>query len=86
MATLEEFNALRAGVDPEVQTELYGLMTSDPEAGQSQGLETMQLRVSIRAPARHLQASPSCLKYVLGECPFRLFKDGLILEMRWFNT
>ena len=24
---------MRAGVAPEVQTELYGLMTSDPEAG-----------------------------------------------------
>ena len=33
MATLEEFKALRAGVAPEVQTELVGLMTSDPEAG-----------------------------------------------------
>ena len=33
MATLEEFKAFRAGVAPEVQTELYGLMTSDPEAG-----------------------------------------------------
>ena len=32
MATLEEFKALRAGVDPEVQTELYSLFTSDPEA------------------------------------------------------
>ena len=32
-ATLEEFKALRAGVAPEVQTELYGLMTRDPEAG-----------------------------------------------------
>ena len=32
MATLEEFKALRAGVAPEVQTELYGLMSSDPEA------------------------------------------------------
>ena len=32
MATLEEFKALRAGVAPEVQTELYGLMISDPEA------------------------------------------------------
>ena len=29
MATLEEFKALRAGFAPEVQTELYGLMTSD---------------------------------------------------------
>ena len=33
MTTLEEFKALRAGVAPEVQTELYGLMSSDPEAG-----------------------------------------------------
>ena len=32
MATIEEFKALRAGVAPEVQTELYGLMSSDPEA------------------------------------------------------
>jgi len=35
MATLEEFKALRAGVAPEVQTELYGLMSSDPLAGLS---------------------------------------------------
>ena len=33
MATLEEFKALRAGVAPELQTELVGLMSSDPEAG-----------------------------------------------------
>ena len=32
MATLEEFKALRAGVAPETQTELYSLFTSDPEA------------------------------------------------------
>ena len=32
MATLEEFKALRAGVAPEVQTELYSLFTSNPEA------------------------------------------------------
>ena len=32
MATLEEFKALRAGVAPEVQKELYSLFTSDPEA------------------------------------------------------
>ena len=32
MTTLEEFKALRAGVAPEVQTELYSLFTSDPEA------------------------------------------------------
>ena len=33
MATLEEFKALRAGVAPEVQKELYCLMSSDLEAG-----------------------------------------------------
>ena len=32
MATLKEFKALRAGVASEVQTELYSLFTSDPEA------------------------------------------------------
>ena len=39
MATLEEFKALRAGIAPEVQTELYGLMTSDPEAGKQRMVE-----------------------------------------------
>ena len=39
MATLEEFKALRAGVAPEVQTELYELMTSDPEAGKQRMVE-----------------------------------------------
>ena len=39
MPTLEEFKALRAGVAPEVQTELYGLMTSDPEAGKQRMAE-----------------------------------------------
>lgn len=39
MATLEEFKALRAGVAPELQTELYGLMTSDPEAGKQRMVE-----------------------------------------------
>ena len=29
MATLDEFKALRAGVAPEVQTELYRLFSSD---------------------------------------------------------
>ena len=33
MATLEECKALRAGVAPELQTELYGLIRSNPEAG-----------------------------------------------------
>ena len=46
MATLEEFKALRAGVAPEVQTELYGLMSSDPEAGK-------QRMVEIAASGRH---------------------------------
>ena len=31
MATLEEFKALREGVSPEVQTELYSLFSQDPE-------------------------------------------------------
>ena len=39
MATLEEFKALQAGVAPEVQTELYGLMSSDPEAGKQRMVE-----------------------------------------------
>ena len=37
MATLEEFKALRAGVAPEVQTELYRLFSSDPDAA-TQGM------------------------------------------------
>ena len=32
MTTLNDFKALRASVSPEVQTELYSLFTSDPEA------------------------------------------------------
>ena len=32
MAKLEQFKALRAGVAPEVQTELYSLFSQDPEA------------------------------------------------------
>ena len=39
MATLEEFKALRAGVTPVVQTELYGLMSSDPAAGKQRMVE-----------------------------------------------
>ena len=39
MPTLEEFKALRAGVAPEVQTELYGLMTTDPVAGKQRMVE-----------------------------------------------
>ena len=32
MTTLNDFKALRASVPPELQTELYSLFTSDPEA------------------------------------------------------
>ena len=32
MASLNDFKALRASVSPEVETELYSLFTSDPEA------------------------------------------------------
>ena len=32
MTTLNDFKALRASVSPDVQTELYTLFTSDPEA------------------------------------------------------
>ena len=39
MTTLHEFKALRAGVAPAVQTELVGLMTSDPEAGKQRMVE-----------------------------------------------
>ena len=39
MATLEEFKALRVGVATEVQTDLYGLMSSDPEAGKQRMVE-----------------------------------------------
>ena len=39
MATLEEFKALRAGVAPEVQTELYCLFSSDPDAARQRMVE-----------------------------------------------
>ena len=39
MATLEEFKALRAGVAPEVQKELYVLFSSDPEAARQRMVE-----------------------------------------------
>ncbi len=39
MTTLNDFKALRASIPPEVQTELYGLMTSDPEAGKQRMVE-----------------------------------------------
>ena len=39
MTTLEEFKALRAGVAPEVQTELYGLFISDPDAARQRMIE-----------------------------------------------
>ena len=39
MATLEEFKALRAGVAPEVQKELYVLFSSDPDAARQRMVE-----------------------------------------------
>ena len=39
MATLEEFKALRAGVAPEVQTELYSLFSSNPDAARQRMVE-----------------------------------------------
>ena len=39
MATLEEFKVLRAGVAPEVQTELYRLFSSDPDAATQRMVE-----------------------------------------------
>ena len=39
MATLEEFKALRVGVAPEVQAELYSLFTSDPDAARQRMVE-----------------------------------------------
>ena len=42
MTTLNDFKALRASVSPEVQTELYSLFASDPDAA-------MQRMVAIAA-------------------------------------
>ena len=39
MATLEKFKALRAGVAPEVQKELYSLFISDPDAARQRMIE-----------------------------------------------
>ena len=39
MATLEEFKSLRAGVAPEMQTELYRLFSSDPDAARQRMVE-----------------------------------------------
>ena len=39
MAALEEFKALWEGFAPELQTELVGLMSSDPEAGKQRIVE-----------------------------------------------
>ena len=59
MATLEEFKALRAGVASEMQTELYRLFSSDPDAarqrmveiaaGQGVALTTEEVRGFLRA-------------------------------------
>ena len=39
MATLETFKSLRAGVAPEMQTELYRLFSSDPDAARQRMVE-----------------------------------------------
>ena len=39
LATLEEFKVLRAGVAPEVQKELYSLLSSDPDAARQRMVE-----------------------------------------------
>ena len=39
MATLEQFKSLRAGVAPEMQTELYRLFSSDPDAARQRMVE-----------------------------------------------
>ena len=39
MATLEEFKSLRAGVAPEMQTELFRLFSSDPDAARQRMVE-----------------------------------------------
>ena len=59
MTTLEEFKALRAGVRPEMQTELYRLFSSDPDAarrriveiaaGEGVTLTTEEVRSFLRA-------------------------------------
>ena len=39
MTTLNDFKALRASVPPEVQTELYSLFTSNPDAARQRMVE-----------------------------------------------
>ena len=39
MTTLNDFKALRDSVPPEVQTELYSLFTSDPDAARQRMVE-----------------------------------------------
>ena len=39
MTTLNDFKQLRASVPPEVQTELYSLFTSDPDAARQRMVE-----------------------------------------------
>ena len=39
MATIEEFRVLRAGVAPEVQTELYSLFSTNPDAARQRMVE-----------------------------------------------
>ena len=39
MATLEKFKSLHAGVAPEMQTKLYSLFSSDPDAARQRMVE-----------------------------------------------
>ena len=39
MTTLDDFKALRSSVPPEIQQELYGLMSSNPDAALSRMVE-----------------------------------------------
>ena len=63
MATLEEFKALRAGVAPEVQTELYGLMSSDPEAGKQRMVEIAAERV-VTVTTEEVRGFASCSRWM----------------------
>ena len=57
MATLEEFKALRAGVAPEVQTELYSLFISDPDAARQ--------RIGELAAEKDMTLSPETVRVFL---------------------
>ena len=77
MATLEEFKALRAGVAPEVQTELYCLFSSEPDAarqrmveiaaGQGVALRTEEVRGFLRAMDEEEEFDPVTLTATAGK-------------------